>query len=376
MLTNRNKHILLYIKKNRSDMMAHPKFDEKELKIISEIPNRFGGPPTPIYDFPVTPKEAYIAALKKDPIWQVTNLETRFVTPKANPDNVARAFVFEDTPMPNEEGGGKDMFGIEWVYVPVAGGSMVKPGKPFLNDANEWEEKLVWPDLDSWDWEASAKNITLKSNVFNNVWIMNGWYERLISFMDFDNAIVALIDDDQKDAVIALFDKLSDLYIKMIDKHLEYFPNINGFTIHDDWGAQKDTFFSPATAMEMIVPAMKKVTDYLHSKGLYADLHSCGMLEKQVPSIIAAGWDTWTPQAMNDTHMIYEKYGDKIMIGVIPKPFAPDASEEEQRAAARAFVEKFCQPGKSCSISLYGATVLTQAFREELYIQSRIKYSK
>ena len=84
-------------------------------------------------------------------------------------------------------------------------------------------------------------------------WFLNGWFERLISFMDFDNAVVALIDEDQKDAVKELFDRLSDLYIKIIDKYLEYFPGIDGFCIHDDWGAQKDTFFSPDTAMEMIV---------------------------------------------------------------------------------------------------------------------------
>src|SRR5690554_6546283 len=95
-----------------------------------------GAPATPLYDFPVRRREAYIAAMKKKPIWQVTNLETRMITPKANPDNVARAFVFEDTPMKPLDGPVKDMFGIEWVYVPVAGGSMVKPGKPYLRDAN------------------------------------------------------------------------------------------------------------------------------------------------------------------------------------------------------------------------------------------------
>ena len=121
--------------------------------------------PTPLYDFPVSRKEAYIATMKRKPIWQITDIESRMVCPKANPDNIARAFVFEDTPMPPEQGGGKDMFGIEWVYVPVAGGSMVKPGNPLLKDANEWKEKLVWPDIDSWDWESSAKNINLSSSI-------------------------------------------------------------------------------------------------------------------------------------------------------------------------------------------------------------------
>ncbi|NLM52915.1 MAG: methyltransferase [Firmicutes bacterium] len=355
--------------------MHRPKFNEAELKVVSEMPSMIpGAPPTPLYDFPVTRREAYIATMEKKPIWQITNIETRFYTPRANPDNVARAFVFEDTPMPPLEGPVKDMFGIEWVYVPVAGGSMVKPGNPFLRDANEWEEKLVWPDIDSWDWETSVKNITMNKDVFNIVWIMNGWFERLISFMDFENAVVALIDEEQKDAVKALFDKLSDLYIKIIDKHLEYWPEIDCFCFHDDWGAQKDTFFSPNVTMEMIVPYMKKVTDHLHARGLYADLHSCGMIEKQVPSIIAAGWDSWNPQPMNDTQKLYELYGDKIVLGVMPDPISPDASEEEQRAAARAYVEKFCHPDKPSFFNFYASEYLTPAFREELYKQSRIKY--
>ena len=41
--------------------------------------------------------------------------------------------------------GGPDMFGIEWEYVPVAGGSMVRPGTPLLEDANDWNQILKLP---------------------------------------------------------------------------------------------------------------------------------------------------------------------------------------------------------------------------------------
>lgn len=105
--------------------------------------------------------------------------------------------------------------------------------------------------------------------------------------------------------------------------------------MHDDWGSQKETFFSSATAEELIVPAMKKVTDFINSKDKFAEFHSCGQLMKQIPNIIAAGWDSWGPQKMNNTHKIYELYGDQIMIGVMPDNFDPEtASEEEQRAMA------------------------------------------
>lgn len=351
-------------------------FSEDELKIVDEIPGFFPGMPgTPVYNFPITPREAYIRLLKRDPIWQTTFVETKFFNPSVIPDNVARAFVFEAVPLARENYGGKDMFGIEWEYVEVANGSMVKPGSPLLNDANEWEEKIVSPDVDSWDWEGSAKineeyldhTRALTPN------IMTGYYERLISFMDFDKAVMALIDEDQKDAVKALFEKLTDVYIKIVDNLDEYF-NVDTITVHDDWGSQRAPFFSPDTTREMIVPAMKRLTDHIHSKGLIAELHSCGHLEIQVPSIIAAGWDSWNPQAMNDTQMIYEKYGDQIVIGVIPDPLPPDATEDDQRAAAKNFAEKYCNPDKPATINMYGMMTLTPVFREELYRQSRIRF--
>ncbi|MDR0862823.1 MAG: methyltransferase [Oscillospiraceae bacterium] len=358
--------------------MAIPKFDEKELKVVSTTPG-FAGPGTPNYDYPVSPKEATAALYSRKPVWQLTGGESTMFSPKVNPDNIARAFVFDGSGFPFGSGGGPDMFGIEWEYIAQVGGSMVRPGKPFLEDANEWHEKLVWPDIDTWDWEGAAKaNASYLSPDKSNVcWFLNGWYERLISFMDFEGAIMALADDEQQDAVKELFDKLSDLYIRIFDKYITYFPAIDGFCIHDDWGSQKETFFSPALAKEMIVPAMRKVTDYLHSRGKYCDLHSCGQALKQIPNFIAAGWDSWSGQTMNDTQKIYELYGDKILIGVIPDSFDPaTTSEADQRAAAKTFADKFANPDKPSYVNTYGSSVFTPAYREELYKQSRINYSK
>jgi len=94
-----------------------------------------------------------------------------------------------------------------------------------------------------------------------------------------------------------------------------------------------------------------------------------------VPNMIAAGWDSWIPQAMNDTHKIYELYGDKILVGVIPDNVDASMSEEQQRAAAREFVAKFCDPKKPCLMNA-NFRVYPEFFREELYKASRIRYSE
>ena len=361
--------------------MTIPKFDPKEMEVVGTVLASPFSPEMNIYNYPVSPREAFVAMMNRKPLWQVTGLDNRIFTPRILPDNVARAFVLEGQPFDMEkEGGGKDMFGIEWEFIPVAGGSMVRPGKPFMEDANEWYDRLVWPDIESWDWEGSAKannGTYLTDENYNIVWFQTGWYERLVSFMDFEGAVMAMIDEDQKEAVRELFDKIADLYIGIFDKYLTHYEHIDGFYIHDDWGSQKETFFSPATAAELIVPAMRKVTDFIHSKGKFAELHSCGQLMKQVPNMIAAGWDAWGGQEMNDTRKIYELYGDKILIGVIPDMFDIETtSEEEQRAKAREYADNFCRPEKPSYFNFMGSKLMTPAFREELYKQSRINYSR
>ena len=354
--------------------MAIPAFDPKELKVVSETMG-FHGLSMPIFDFPVTMREGYRALYERRPIWQITGIEGQIFTPRIIPDNVARALVFEAQKFDSKNGGGPDMFGIEWEYVPMAGGSMVRPGKPFMEDASEWYDKLVFPDIEKWDWEGCAKENNgtyVNDQKFTSVWFQTGWFERLISFMDFEGAIMAMFDEDQQDAVKDLFDHVSDLYIRIIDKFIDYFPCIDYFYMHDDWGSQKETFFSPALCNEMVVPAMRKVTDHIHARGKFAELHSCGQIMKQVPNMIEAGWDAWGGQKMNDTQKMYELYGDKILIGVIPDEFDPKTtSEKEQREMARKFAEKFCNPEKPCFVNSNAGSFLTLPYREELYERSR-----
>jgi hypothetical protein len=356
--------------------MSIPKFDSKELKVVGELPSIFPGvPPVPLYDFPVSRAEAYRALMAKKPIWQVTNVETRIFSPSIYPDNVARGSIRQQNVPDPSTFGGQDIFGIEWEYVPVTSGSIVRPGDPFMKNANEWKTKLKWPDVDAWDWEGSAREnqafLNNGSLIFTT--ITSGYFERLISFMDFAEAAVAMIDEEQQDAVKELNERLTDLYIKIVDKYVDYF-HVEGFTVFDDWGSQMAPFFSPDVTRELIVPAMRRLTDYIHSRGAIADLHSCGHIEQQVPNMIAAGWDSWSGQAMNDTQGLYEKYGDKIVLGVVPDQFDPaTTSEEQQRVAARDFAVKFCNPHKPCLVNMYAAAMLTPAYREELYKESRIR---
>ncbi|MDR3310338.1 MAG: methyltransferase [Oscillospiraceae bacterium] len=360
-----------------------PKFDLKELEVKEEIPGFFGGPGQKILNYPLSNHDAGVATFERRPWWQMMQATgASMFAPRIIPDNVARAFVFdgEGFMQTADHAINKDMFGVDWEYIAQVSGSMVRPGVPMLEDVADWKSVIKFPDIETWDWDGASKAnaASLSKDNFNQMWFQTGWFERLISWMEFENAALAIFDEDSQEHVHAVFDKLTDLYIDIFDHCLKAFPEVHAFFIHDDWGSQKAPFFSPTVAEEMVVPYMKRVTDFLHSKGKFCELHSCGNIYQQVPNIIKAGWDAWAPQLMNDSYKIYEDYGDKLLIAVSPQGWPEnfaELSEDEQRKYAREYADKFCNPGKPSFYNYYAASYLTPAFREELYIASRKKYS-
>lgn len=327
---------------------------------------------------PLTPKENFVDMLHNRPHWQASVFDYQYLFPKCVPDNPAKGNV-SDEKLPPELLGGQDMFGISWEYVPSIGGSTVRPGAPLLADANEWPDKVVFPTqavIDSWDWEGCKK--TADKNMREPyLWepvICTGWFERLISFMDFGEAAMAMIDEDQRDAIKALFARLSELYIRLIDKFRAVFPGrIGAVCLHDDWGHQRGIFFSPEVVREMIVPYMKKVTDYCHSLGMYTECHSCGKVDALLPCYIEAGFDMLECQPLLDFAADVPRYGARIKLHYSPEVPAPGASEAEYRAAAQRFVETVSAFGKPVIMESYYSNPMTPAFLEEVYRCSRVR---
>jgi len=369
------------------------KFDPKEL---DKKPGFIFGRPVEQFSFPLNQHDSCTAAFKREPWWQMYQAsDTTVFTPHIIPDDIARGFVFEaETPKYMDQKGGPDMFGIEWEWVEQVGGSMVRPGVPFMEEIDEWREKIVWPDVDSWDWEGCAKannGTYLKPENFNQMWFHTGYFERLIALMEFENALMAIFDEDSKEEVHAFFDKLTDLYIDIFQHVVDYFPDVNAVFFHDDWGSQKETFFSPALVEEMIVPYMKRITEFLHSHNIFCEFHSCGNNYKQVPNMIKAGWDMWAPQLMNDCYKIYDDFGDQIIICTFPMNIPEDIMalgsdearaeafaklpEEEQRRIAREYIHRTNKIGKPSAYNFYATHFVTPAVREEMYVESRKIFS-
>ncbi|MCL2136001.1 MAG: methyltransferase [Coriobacteriia bacterium] len=341
-------------------------FEPRELRQVGEMPGFFGGPGTPIRDTPVTAKENAAAMyFDRHPFWM------------QGPGNSGMFSL----PMYNEllgrggPGGTVDAFGLEWVWVEMVGGSIVAPGDPLLLNANEWRDKIKIPDIDAWDWAGAAEETKVDKTLFTQMSFVNGfWFERLISFMDFEGAAIAIIDEDQKPAVHEIFEAMTDLGCRLVDKFVEYWPGLDGFNVHDDWGSQRSPFFSNDVAIEMFLPYMKILTNHIKSKGRVVTLHSCGHNVDRVEVFIEGGFQQWSPQTMNDTKMLYDKYGDKLIVSVLPELFdAETTSEAEARQRARDYVEYFCHPGKFAVMDTFGGS-FPQVFIDEVYEHSRKRY--
>lgn len=345
-------------------------FSRRELEIIGEKPALLPGrPASKIFDTPISYRENALSLFwDKRPCFAVTGNDFSGLTCGFYQKYLGRAGRADGTKV--------DAFGVKWVFEPTAGGSISVAGNPRFADVNDWKDVIKMPDVNDWDWAADAAEHRVDTHFAVEMTAVNGfWFERLISLMDFMNAAMALVDDEQTDAIQELFEATTALACDIVDKICTYWPSVDGFIVHDDWGSQRDPFFSDTIARELFLPHMQKFVSHIHEKGRYCGIHSCGHVANRVPVFIDAGIDTWQMQAnanAADIDRLYDTLGDKIVFQIS----IPEFDLTDDRAAveaARNYVDRYCQPGKPTM--LIGRDALTsRVFAEEVYEYSRKHY--
>lgn len=328
-----------------------PAFSEKELETKgyydSPIPDK---PGAPILNSPVTAKENILMALNgKKPYWYplvgMIGGDYKPLRPRIMPENFIAHYVMDGEPPINWDGIPIDQLGwfdSMWRYEKVAGGPMIVPGSNKIDDICDWE-KLTFPKLDNYDWEANAKaNKAYMDCGLPVVYgIPTGFWERLMSILPVMNAAIALVDEDSNGAIHDFFGKLTDMYVDYLGRVKKYYnPDI--VLLHDDWGHQNGPFFSIDTCYELIFPYFKRFVDTVHNLGMRFELHCCGKAQDFVPIMIEAGVDLWCPQPINDYEMLTTKYRDKgITFGLEVDPIAPGMPDEVAYEAAKKLVDTY-----------------------------------
>lgn len=262
--------------------------------------------------------------------------------------------IFERAPaVPGRPYGsdGVDWFGVHWKYEEASGAPMVDPSyPPLLDDITEWREVVKFPDLSRIDFKAAAEK-DLNSPLYdpdklNQVTIMQGPFERLLSLMSTEEALCALLMEPEECA--AFFNRVADHKIELIDRLAEVYP-IDLIDLHDDWGTQKSTFMSVDTWKELLSGPMGRIAKHCKEKGIHVQIHSCGKIEPIVPEMIAVGIEHWSScQGMNDIKTLVHRYGDKMtFFGCMDTPEVqlPGVPQEEidWRTAER--IDDICRGG-------------------------------
>ena len=338
--------------------MSLDHFTEDELQVTGTLAG-FMKPER--YNTPITPRENMLRLYEgKTPMWIPSPWEAASIKVDCDPENVARS-----------PSGGVDGYGVEWIFVKTAGGAMVKPGNPKVPDISEWEKYITVPDPETWDWAGAyekQKDALADPTLFTTVTFGSCLFERLIAVMDFENAAMALVDDDQKEGVHRFLRAVTDYRKKYYTLVKKWFDP-DGVNFNDDWGSQRAEFFSRETAAEMLVPYVKESVQCAHDLGMYVDLHCCGFVEGFVPFFIEEGFDTWGGQPLNDKPKLKKMYPDSLVF-THQIDERPDASDEEIDAAVAKFMEEFGYDNRG----FYGG--FDPRYRRKVYEASRKNYDR
>lgn len=253
------------------------------------------------------------------------------------------------------EGSGDDWFGVNWTYTPELHSQTETPGQEEIDDLENWREKIQFPDLEAYDWTQIAEGATANWDRTNRVslcMLLNGPFERMMSLMGFENALCAFYE--YPDEVHELFEAITEhkcKYIKILKKYFDF--DIIAF--HDDWGNNKNMFFSMDMWREFIKPCIQRVIDCTHEQGMIFEMHSCGYIKPTVGELVEMGIDSIQPlQYCNEVEDLKELYGDKILLSggfntqeVLERP---GAAEDEIRMEVRRTLDTLAPQGGYCAL--------------------------
>ncbi|MCK4590762.1 MAG: hypothetical protein KAT86_03335 [Candidatus Latescibacteria bacterium] len=136
----------------------------------------------------------------------------------------------------------------------------------------------------------------------------------------------------------SLLDRIIEKNMVMLENFLSA-REIDGVLLGSDWGTQLDLIMSPDTWQEMIRPGEQREYDLIHSYEKDVWVHSCGNIEKVIPSLMEMGLDVLNPiqpEAM-DLALLKKQYGDRLTFwgGISTQQALPFGTPEEVKQETR-----------------------------------------
>ena len=175
-----------------------------------------------------------------------------------------------------------------------------------------------------------------KSDKYFLAMIYGSHFEKAYSARGFENLMADFAADPAWTK--KFLSQIVDKNMVMLENILSA-PEIDGVLLGSDWGSQIDLLMSPTVWEDMIRPGEQREYDLVHSYGKHVWVHSCGCIEKVIPSLIEMGLDVLNPiqpEAM-DIASLKQKYGSRLAFwgGLSTQQTLPFGTPDELRVEAR-----------------------------------------
>jgi len=145
----------------------------------------------------------------------------------------------------------------------------------------------------------------------------------------------------RRDYIHRIFSSQCDIAVQNLEKiHAAIGDSVDVvFLCGTDFGTQTSSFCSVAAFRDLYFPYYKRVNDWIHAHtGWKTFKHSCGSVERFIPSFIEAGFDILNPVQCSATGMgaehLKSTYGDRLVFwggGVDTQKVLPFGTPEEVR---------------------------------------------
>lgn len=231
-----------------------------------------------------------------------------------------------------------------------------------VKDITKWRESVKAPDIikpdEAWKPAQEAAAAVNKDEKYVTVFVAPGIFEHLHYFMGMEDALMNFYEEPEY--MKEIIDFLVEWEIKLADEFIKHIKP-DALFHHDDWGSQLNSFVSPATFEEFLLPAYKKIYGHYKANGVEMIVHhSDSYAANLVPFMIDMGIDIWQGvMSTNHTPELIKQYGGQITFmgdvdsGVIDFPgWSEEIIQREVERACRNCGKLYFIPGASQGLAI------------------------
>ena len=196
-------------------------------------------------------------------------------------------------------------------------------------------EAFDWPNPDHLDLTTAIEDTRYAYEsglaVFGGMWCP--FFHTVSDFFGMENYFIKMYTDPE--VVEAVTEHVVDFYIRANERVLaETKQYLCAGFFGNDIGTQRDLMISVDCYKRFIYPHLRRIADQIHSHGLKVAYHSCGAIDRIIPSLIDAGVDVLHPlqakAAGMDAKHLAEAYGKDLVFmgGVDTQHLLPFESDQ------------------------------------------------